>query len=180
MQVSIEEGRQQRVGSERWNCLCPGCLRSNLEREASIGYFNSLIAALLRARRANSVTAPAPDIHIAATLPEGAGLSGEPSFIFICLKMPQWIRSCKQIRPWFNKSGLKILSLKSEVLWPWASDCQSLHPRLGSDFFKTQRQVDSAPAAFTLNRVLPTRLQLDKPALGAWTDLRETWPHARA
>lgn len=37
----------------------------------------------------------------------------------ICLKMPQGIRTCKQIRPWFNKSGLKILSLKSEVLWPW-------------------------------------------------------------
>lgn len=48
------------VGSERCNCLCPGCLRSNLERQTRAGCFNSLIATLLRDRRADHVPAPAP------------------------------------------------------------------------------------------------------------------------
>lgn len=45
---------------ERCNCLCPGCLRSNLGRENSADWFNSLVAALLgEPRRPDSVSAPA-------------------------------------------------------------------------------------------------------------------------
>lgn len=45
---------------ERCNCLCPGCLRSNLGREISADWFNSLVAALLgEPRRPDSVSAPA-------------------------------------------------------------------------------------------------------------------------
>lgn len=65
MQVNIEEGRQWRAVSERCNCLCPGCLRSNLGRKTSADWFNSLVAALLGATRPDSVTAPALAINSA-------------------------------------------------------------------------------------------------------------------
>lgn len=92
---------------------------------------------------------------------KGATLVRKSSFISICLRMLQWVRSCKPIRPWFHKSGFKVLSTKSEALW--TSGCWSVNSCLGSDFFKTWQQIDSAPAAFALSQALPPCLQRHPP-----------------
>lgn len=124
--ASKYRGRQ---AAESWLERCPECLRSNLEREASVGCFNSLIGAQLGSLRV-LLPQPLSDIQLCCSETscqtarvEHASLQGKSSCISIYPKMPQWVRSCKQIRPWYQKSGFKILRTTSEVLWLWASDC---------------------------------------------------------
>lgn len=175
MQVSIEQGRQRRVSSERCNCLCPGCLRSNLERETGARCFNSLIAALLRAGRADNVTAPGqlPEFRV-HRFQENHYLS--PYALKCCCGAEAASRSDYGS----TNRVLRFLVLNQKCCGHRPQVANGVHPRPSSDFFKTRWQVDSAPAPFTPNRVLPTCPQRANPLPGAWDNLTETWPHAWA
>jgi len=178
--VSTEEGRQRRVSSERCNCLCPGCLTSNLERETSAGCFNSLTAALLRAGRADDVTAPAPASCAAATpaakLPEVRVQHFQENRYLSPYALKCRHGSGAASRSDHGSTNLVfrffILNQKSCGHGPQIADGYT-HARAQISSKHTER-LTLHPQPFTLNRVLPTRLQLAKPRSGAWTDLTET------
>lgn len=144
MQVSIEEGRQPRARSERCNCLCPRCLRSSVERETSAACFNSLIAVLLRAGRAASVTAPAP-----ASCAVARPAAKPPEFRMQHLQENHYLspyalkRCCGTGAASRSDHGstnpvLRFLALNQKCCGRGPQIADRVHPRPGSDFFKTR------------------------------------------